>query len=371
MDWGRYACVYMTQLESLQDVAKKFSSSQKPEDVAEYLKVMRLMNSFNQLWNPAFSQSNRIPMQPHSCICLPTARDMKEYQTHISKFPNIRTQKWLVSKEHWLDAARSSNREYFSTREVVASLVQDHDLETTGSVALLLQEMEKENRPKITAEGIGLTGIEQVADYVTENAKEVTTAMLEVEEKLKAFLEAPKGLKTAAKEAYVIAHRKLKEKFAHYLKEDRATREGMRKLEFVNNREKWLLRWKTGIPNSSVVDIGVFKSITKMAQRATVLDRGVIGIHIGLATEEVWSTYQKHGDWQRKLSEESLGFGASMIGGWLGEPVVVGLFCLGPEGWIIILVSTALAVSFEYGGEWVGGKGYDWLKEKIRDLSSL
>src|ERR1700735_3494252 len=110
MDWGRYACVYMTQLESLQDVAKKFSPSQKPEDVAEYLKVMRLMNSFNQLWNPAFSQSSRIPMLPHSCICLPTARDMKEYQTRISKFPNIHTQKWLVSKEHWLDAARGPNK---------------------------------------------------------------------------------------------------------------------------------------------------------------------------------------------------------------------------------------------------------------------
>ncbi len=370
MDWGRYACVYVTQLESLQDVAKRFSPSQKPEDVAEYLKVMRLMNSFNQLWNPAFSQSSRIPMLPHSCICLPTVRDMREYQTRISRFPNIHTQKWLTSKEPWLDAARDPNKEYFSTREVIASLVQDHDLETVGSVALLLQGIKEENRPKITAESVTLTGVEQVADYVKDHAKEMGASMVEVEKKLKACLEAPRGLKTAAREAYIEAHRKLKEKFAHYLKEDRAIREGMRKLEFVNNREKWLLRWKTGLPNSSVVDTEAFKAITKMAQRATLIGTGVIGIHISLSTAEVWGAYQKHEDWQRKLIEELGGLEGGALGNIL-KGSVVRLLCLGPDGWVVILIGLALVVGFGYGGELASGMGYDWIKEKMYDLSRL
>ncbi len=370
MDWGRYACVYMTQLESLQDVAKKFSPSQKPEEVGEYLKVMRLINSFNQLWNPAFSQSSRIPMPPHSCICLPTTRDMKEYQTQVSKFPNIRTQRWLMNKEHWLEAARAPNRKYFSNREIVASLVQEHDLETAGSVALLLQEIEAENRPKITAEDAVLTGAEQVADYVRKNAKKLSTAMLEVEEKLKAYIMAERGLKTAAKEAYIAAHRELKEKFAHSLKEIRASRTGMRKLEFVNNREKWLLRWKTGVPHSSVVDIAAFKAITRRSRWATRLGRGFIGFNISISAKEVWSTYQEHGDWLKKLIEETSKFISGNIGEDLAEPVVE-LLCLGPEGWVIILVGGALTLGFGYAGEWGGNKGYNWVKEKIHDFSVL
>ncbi len=365
MDWGRYACVYMTQLESLQDVAKKFSPSQKPEEVGEYLKVMRLINSFNQLWNPAFSQSSRIPMPPHSCICLPTARDMKEYQTQVSKFPNIRTQRWLMNKEHWLEAARAPNREYFSNREIVASLVQEHDLETAGSVALLLQGIEAENSPKITAKGVALSGAEQVADYIKDRAKEMRTAMLEVEKKLKACVEAERGFKTAAKEAYIAAHRELKEKFAHSLKEIRASRTGMRKLEFVNNREKWLLRWKTGVPLSSVVDIEAFKATTKMTRYATRLGRGFIGIHVVVSAEETWNTYQEHEDWQKKMSEELGGLIGSMWGGSLGEFVVVDLLFLGPESWLIILAGTALAIGFEYAGEWIGGRIQNVIREYV------
>ncbi len=58
------------------------------------------------------------------------------------------------------------------------------------------------------------------------------------------------------------------------------------------------------------------------------------------------------------------------MGGMLG-PIVVDLVFLGPEGWLVILVGTAFAVGFEYGGEWVGGEGYDKLRKELYDFSSL
>ncbi|MBS0350460.1 MAG: hypothetical protein JSR33_04585, partial [Proteobacteria bacterium] len=241
MDCQRHACVYVTQLESLQDVAEQFCPERKPAAINHYLKVMRLMNEFNQWWNPAYSQASDFPMLPHQCIYLPTAEDMQLYDNKIAGSRSL-TNQWLISKEHWLDSIRRPNQEFFRTREVIAKLAEQRDLKTVSAVAWLLEGLRQldEHEKATVAAGVGITFVEQVADYVKDSAKEIRTAMFETQEKLQAYQEAEHGWKTTAKQAYIEAHRELKHKFENYLKLHRSKPSGMRQLEFINNREKWL-----------------------------------------------------------------------------------------------------------------------------------
>ncbi len=295
-------CAFITQIHSLNEIAKRFSPSKKPEDMAEYLKTLRTMNRFNQQWNPAFSHYSSFPMQAHSCLYLPTPADIKEYQQR-SKFANVLMQKWLISKEEWLASIRSLNHASFSVRQTINNFVEHYDLETVGKIALLVQKINK-NRTEVAtgAVGLALTGAEQIADHVTKSAEKITNLMAKAESKLIAYRDAPLGLKTLAKEDYIESHKELKAEFAHYLKQKIGV--AGKQLEFVNSREKWLLRLKTGVPNSGVIDTTAFKALTKVARSAIMINRGTTILHLGLSGKEVFDTYKDHGNWQKKLIEE-------------------------------------------------------------------
>lgn len=340
-----HLCGYMSLLgESLRDVARKFSPMSSPQGVAEYLKILVEINVYHQEWNPNMTQSPDFPIRPGTSICLPTVTDLKNAGDKFWKPVHLR-------REPSLSALRSPNKEGFDTRNNVATIVREHHLPTVGAVSLWTEAMQNlaNSNVALGIAGGALTLGEQTADYIKDSLKDTREAMLETQEKLKAYLKAPYGEKIAAKQAYYASHRQVKQKFEDYIKISSEKRAGqLRKLEFVSNRETWLNRVKSGVANSNVTDTEAFQSIVRVSRGATIIGRGCIALQVAMDGTEVYNTYREGGDWFEEMTGDLAGLELGIILGSVFAGVAVALL-LTPPGWVIIIAGTAGALT----GEWI------------------
>ncbi|MBS0349786.1 MAG: hypothetical protein JSR33_01125 [Proteobacteria bacterium] len=139
----------------------------------------------------------------------------------------------------------------------------------------------------------------------------------------------------------------------------------MRQLEFVNNREKWLMRWKLGAPNSRVTDIAAFKVITKLSKQASILGNILVIIELCFDGVNVFETYEDGGNWYKELFKVIIEFELSFFGSQFGKYIAL---CLLPEvGWVCILLRVGGALAIPGGildsACWVNHKIENYIRE--------
>ncbi len=170
-------------------------------------------------------------------------------------------------------------------------------------------------------------------------------AMLETQNKLDFYRKTAYGEKTAAKQAFMEAHRKVKRLFEKYLKRyGEAYTTGMKKLAFVNNRERRLKQSRTDAASAQIIDTEAYKSVVRTMRVARYAGASFIVLDMGLGAAEVYQTYREDGDWFKELMEEAAGLGGSLTGGGLALFVARSILMLTPEGWMIVVIGTAGAL---------------------------
>ncbi len=188
--------------------------------------------------------------------------------------------------------------------------------------------------------------------------------MLETQNKLDFYRKAAYGEKTAAKQAFIEAHRKVKRLFEEYLKRYGETyTTGMKKLAFVNNRERWLKQSRTDAASAQIIDTEAYKSVVRTMKVARYAGTSFIALDVGLGAAEVYQIYREGGDWFKELVEETGGLIGSIAGGSFALYVARYLLMLTPEGWMIVIIGTTGALVFQEILKIIAEKSTDTIRE--------
>lgn len=361
MGSGNDIHLYMSCMgDSLHGVAAKFSPDQTPKGIAEYLEVMRRLNSFNQQGLPHIAQSPQFPMFQDTCVYLPNLEDLKQHRDKSLEAT-------LAMRESGMLAIRQSNMGDWQTRENIGMVASDHDLPTIAAIASLKEALQVVSQHKAKIGETGLVGVsalgEQMADYVLDGAENVQKALLNAQDKLIAFTRAAYGEKTLTKKAYFEAHHLVKERVNEYIQRYGENRVGyLRKVSFISNREKWLSKIKIGGDDFNVMDTDEFQSIIRVMSKAKGIKFGWMAIPLALIdVPEIHHLYKTGGDWVKETLIDAGGIGGGIGGGLLTttilETVGIGLAAVS-GGWIIAIVVGAIGcIAGEEGGkiltEWI------------------
>ncbi len=353
-----YFCIDSSPGEKLEDLAKNFSVDKTLAGKEAYFNALLLVNK-TEHWAHDVTTRPKFPLPLGSIVCLPNAEEIKTAKYKTSEAQRLRQA--LLSTLHY------HNRQTVTTRQRVITAVKNYPPMTLSAVSKLTEALHDFSEHKEALLGVGsglLTLGEQYQDFVKDNAKEMRVAMLETQNKLDIYHKAAYGEKMAAKQAFIEAHRKVKHLFEEYLKRYGETyTTGMRKLAFVNNRERWLKQSRTDAASAQIIDTDAYKSVVRTMKVARYAGAGFIVLDVGLGAAEVYQTYREGGDWFKELVEEIGGLGGSLLGG-AGAVALTALLLFTPEGWMIILIGTAGALGGSYFGKWL----VDLFFDKARKL---
>ncbi len=340
ISWIMHFCIDSSPGETLEDLAKMLSTDKTPAGRETYFNAMLEQNK-TEHWAHDVTTRPRFPLPPGSIVCLPNPEDLKAAKYKTSEAQRLRQA--LLSALHY------HNRQTVTTRQRAITAVKHYPTTTLSAISRLTEAFHSLSDHKEALLGMGgglLTVGEQYQDFVKDSAKEMRVAMLETQNKLDFYRKAAYGEKTAAKQAFIEAHRKVKRLFEEYLKRYGETyTTGMKKLAFVNNRERWLKQSRTDAASAQIIDTEAYKSVVRTMKVARYAGTSFIALDVGLGAAEVYQTYREGGDWFEELLEDMAGLIGSLAGGSGAVFLVERILMLTPEGWVIILIGTVGALT--------------------------
>lgn len=232
----------------------------------------------------------------------------------------------------------------------------------------LLAEAIKKNQGDTTQNRVEITPIniaEASVDYVKESAKDIRKHMLNVEQKLTAYLQAPYGKKTIMKQEYFQAHRKLKEVFNQRVTQvNKNVSKNLNQSRVMTNRQVALKEGHAQAQAYKLTDTQAFKSVNRTLKRATHLGRGLVAYELCKVGDKTWKAYREGGDWGKELTE---GLGETLGGLGASELFSLALVAAGVSLSWYIAIPAAIAVSM-FGG-FAGQLGASFGLEKVRQMN--
>lgn len=343
--------------ESLREIAQRFCKDRSPAGMEQYLQALRFANQTNFLENGMVGVKSFVPLPTHSTVILP------DNVGKITKTGVVFPFSDMIAYNSYAKMSRYANKQSITTRKRLATVIDHYDLEVVGAVSLLAEEI-KNNRAHISDTTLKVSSAlgGASADYVKEGGKKIYEQMLNVEQKLQAYLNAPHGQKTAAKQAYFKAHGELKEVFNKQVNHvSQQLGKKLNKAQIMTNRQTLLNKGRLHPDKFKVTDTDTFKTITRTVSIANVVSKIFIGLELWEVTKKTQETYKSGGDWEKELAE---GVGGMALG-YAASSIVL-LLIGGSLCWFIVIPAVVIA---SLGGNWAGNQLGELTLELERQLT--